>query len=126
MNGDLISQFLGTPPEPSPRPRRAAASEDTSGISESYVSMLDLVLVAGQRVALPYSTLLKVEFDPTKGIALHFSTDEVTITGYRLEALYRAIVQHRAREVKELGHKGEFEKEGSGPVITEIRCQPAS
>jgi hypothetical protein len=126
MSGDLISQFLGSPPDPPPRQRRATASDDASGISESYVSMLDLVLVAGQRIALPYSTLLKVEFDPTKGIALHFSTDEVTISGYRLEALYRAIVQHRAREIKESGSKGEFEKEGSGPVITEIRCQPAS
>lgn len=91
-----------------PGPGSGNASGDTHGdadqrglaVSEAFVSMLDFVLPTGRRVALPYATLLKAECDGSSQIMLAYSTDTVTITGRRLDPLYKAIVQHRAREVK--------------------------
>lgn len=130
MSGDsILTKYLEPPPDAKRRQPRSEGAEAASvNASEIYVSMLDLVFPDGRHVALPYATLVKAEFDPSKGIALRFSTDDVTIEGYRLEPLYRAILQHRAREVKATGRTGEFEKEkdGSGPVVTVIRCEAAS
>lgn len=69
-------------------------------VSEAFVSMLDFVLSTGRRVALPYATLLKAECEGSASVTLTYSTDKVVITGRRLDTLYKAIVQHRAREVK--------------------------
>jgi len=132
VSGDsVLAKYLEPPPDAKRRQTRsegADAGEGASGVSETYVSMLDLVFGDGRHVGLPYATLVKAEFDPSKGITLRFSTDDVTIEGYRLEPLYKAILQHRAREVKATGRAGEFEKEknGSGPVVTMIRCEAAS
>ncbi len=69
-------------------------------VSDAFVSMLDFVFADGRRVALPYATLLKAECDGSASVTLTYSTDTVIITGRRLDTLYKAIVQHRAREVK--------------------------
>jgi len=84
------------------RDGNAAGDADQRGlaVSEAFVSMLDFVLPTGRRVALPYATLLKAECEGSSKITLAYSTDTVTITGRRLDPLYKAIVQHRAREVK--------------------------
>ncbi len=128
MSGDsILDRYLNEPPRPT---KRAAAPPSTEVVeaSERYVAMLDCVLGNGNRVALPYAMLLRAEFDPSKGITLRYSTEDVEIAGYRLEPVYRAIVQHRAREIKETSRQSGFEseQEGSGPVITAIRCRPAS
>lgn len=113
--------------------RRGHADERSEGregasLSERYVPMLDLVLADGRRVGLPYAMLVRAEFDPSKGITLRFSTDDVVIEGYRLKPVYKAILQHRARTIRAKGNAGEFEKDkaGSEPVITRVRCEPAS
>lgn len=99
--------------------------------SEAYVPMLDLVLGNGNRVALPYAMLMKVAFDPSRGITLQFASDNVTVTGFRLEAVYRGLVQHRVRELVASPARPEFiahghEREaGTEPVISGIRCEPA-
>lgn len=132
MSGDsILSRYLEPAPEAKrrqPRGEGADAGEGASGVSETYVSMLDLVFADGRHVGLPYATLVKAEFDPSQGITLRFSTDDVMIEGYRLEPLYRAILQHRAREVRATGRAGQFEKEkdGDGPVVTAIRCEAVS
>jgi hypothetical protein len=69
-------------------------------VSEAFVSMLDFAFADGRRVALPYATLLKAECHGAASVTLTYSTDTVVITGRRLDTLYKAIVQHRAREVK--------------------------
>ena len=116
---------------------RGNASGDTHGeadqrglaVSEAFVSMLDFVLPTGRRVALPYATLLKAECDGSSQITLAYSTDTVTITGRRLDPLYKAIVQHRAREVKvsiNAEKSGPFEKEigGDEVVVASVTITP--
>lgn len=89
--------------------------------SETGVAMLDLVFKSGQRVALPYATLIKAEFDPGKGITLHFAAETVEIGGRRLDDLYRAIIQHRAREVIEGDEDKGFDTGGKAAAVTAIR-----
>lgn len=86
-------------------------------VSEAFVSMLDFVLPGGRCIALPYATLLKAECEGSSKITLAYSTDTVTITGRRLDPLYKAIVQHRAREVKvaiNADRSATFESGGAG------------
>lgn len=89
--------------------------------AEAHVAMVDLHLGDGRRVALPYATLLKIEFDPSTGITLQFATDVVTVSGRRLEPLYKGLLQHRVQEVAP-AVRGEFEAEG--PAVTGITCRP--
>lgn len=92
--------------------------------AEGFVAMLDLQLATGDRVALPYATLLKAAFNPSEGIKLTYSTDDVVISGRRLEPLYKAITQHRARIIKSVGSAGEFETTTDQPVVTSIEILP--
>lgn len=101
-------------------------------VSEAFVSMLDFVLSTGRRVALPYATLLKAECEGASSITLTYSTDKVVITGRRLDTLYKAIVQHRAREVKvsiNADKSAPFEKGdggngGDGVVVATVTITP--
>ena len=103
----------------------ATEIRETFRDGEMYVAMLDLVLKGGNRVAMPYSTLLKAEFDPSNGITLRYSTDDVKIQGSRLDQLYKAILQHRAREVVVSGGRI-VPVGGDGPVVTAITVTPVS
>ncbi|MEQ9617074.1 MAG: hypothetical protein RLN60_03470 [Phycisphaerales bacterium] len=131
MSGEsIVDKYLPKQPRRSGNDRddgNAPASEirETFRDGEMYVAMLDLVLKGGNRVAMPYSTLLKAEFDPSSGITLRYSTDDVTIQGSRLDQLYKAILQHRAREVVVSG--GRIVPAGDGgPVVTAITVTPVS
>ena len=94
--------------------------------AEGYVAMLDLEFSDGNRSALPYSMLMKAEYDPSVGITLRYSTEDVVITGQRLEALYKSIIQHRERRVSAAGNAGRFDPAGnSGGVVTAITCTTA-
>lgn len=134
------------PPPPPPareflraaeRELNAAAAAPADGSSHdayasaegSYVPMLDLVQADGRRMAFAYATLLKAEFDASKAIVLHFAAERVTIEGHRLAALYRAIIQHRAREVVATGERATLfltNAPTSEPVVTAIRCEPVA
>ncbi|MEN1706035.1 MAG: hypothetical protein AAGJ54_11055 [Planctomycetota bacterium] len=120
---DYIDRYLG-------KPSKSKRAEDEGGpfdASEAFVSMLDLELANGNRVALPYATLLKIEFDPSSSIRMQFSTDEVLIEGRRLEELYRGIMQHRVRTVAGDGPRSLFDPRADQQqaVITSIRVTPA-
>ena len=109
-------------------PRHAEDGEAETGgayaAAEGFVAMLDLQLATGDRVAFPYATLLKAVFNPSDGIKLTYSTEDVMIEGRRLEPIYKAISQHRARFVKSVGAVGEFEAAGEIPVVTSIAVLP--
>lgn len=106
----------------------SGASDDAYSAAEgSYVPMLDLVHADGRRMAFAYATLLKAEFDASKAIVLHFAVERVTIEGHRLADLYRAIIQHRAREVIASGERATLFSTNaptSEPVVTAIRSEP--
>lgn len=117
----LLKEFLGEDPQRQPEKSEGVAA------SERFVPMLDFVRADGSRFAMPYSMMVKVEFVPSKAIVVRYSTEDVLIAGYRLEAVYKAISQHRLRQLRETDQKSAaFEKEGSEPAITLIKCQPAS
>ena len=85
------------------KPRADTPSRDDSSkgslATETYSAMLDLVLSNGNHYALPYSTLLRVLYNPSDGIRLVFSTDDVHIEGRNLRDFHRGITQHRVRRV---------------------------
>lgn len=127
----------GTTPGANTRDARGNAHGNAGGdaddgglsVSEAFVSMLDFVLATGRRVALPYATLLKAECDGSASITLTYSTDKVVINGRRLDTLYRAIVQHRAREVKmsiNADKSAPFEQGdgGDGVVVASVTITP--
>lgn len=40
-----------------------------------------------------------------------------------MDGLFRAVIQHRAREVRETGTSAAFEKGGAGPAVTDVRVR---
>lgn len=119
MSGNpILDQYLGS--------RAERTQETDNGVYvavESYVGMLDVQLGNGNRVALPYATLLKVTLDPSSGMTLHYPNEEITLRGRRLEALYKAIAQHRVTTVRESGSRHDLIDEGTGPAVTQIVCR---
>ncbi len=126
MSGEpFLDQYFNESPLER-RSRDDASTAKRSGVAEGYVAAIDLHLADGSRVALPYATLLRTTFDSSKGVTLEYSTDTVTITGYRLESIYKAIAHHRLAELKAAGEtEAMFSKKDGGPVVTAIRRRPA-
>ena len=126
MSGDpehhrsIVDRYLGN----------ASAGEGNANVSQThrmgatFVSMLDLELGKGQRLALPYSMLLSVRFDVRAGITLRYSTETVAIEGYRLPTLFQAITQHRLAMVGVSDGRREFDAPtgSDAPVVTAIRA----
>jgi hypothetical protein len=65
------------------------------------IAMLDIRATGRDAVALPYSYLEMVQFDPSVAIVLTFTTCEVRIEGHCLPALYDALVQHSVEYMQE-------------------------
>ena len=68
---------------------------------QGHVLMLDVRLRAGTRLALPFSYLAHVTFDPSSGIEAVFSTHAVTIQGRNLRPIYEGLLQHRIEWLQE-------------------------
>jgi len=64
-------------------------------------SMLEFRLKTGNCQALGYPWLFKVDFEPSKGIVLNFTTWVVTLAGRNLRELYGMIQRHRVVWVQE-------------------------
>ncbi|MCB9839010.1 MAG: hypothetical protein H6813_06695 [Phycisphaeraceae bacterium] len=130
MNDKDILRKYAAPPRSNGRSRHGdgdTRDDDRQPVAESYVAMLDLVLTGGNRVALPYTTLLKVEFNPSAGITLFFPMDTVEIKGRNLESLYRSLTQHRVPSIQAASARsGEWGgDDDQQAVVTSIRCTPA-
>ena len=131
MSGDdWLSNYTGAPKRNGGRQRadrRAESSADLGAFDprESYVAMLDLVLTGGNRAAFPYSTLLKIEFDPSSGIRLHYPMETVKVEGHRLGDLYRALTQHRVPSIKATGERADWDAGDGSPVVTRISVTTA-
>ena len=63
--------------------------------------MLDIRATGRDAVALPYSYLEMVQFNPSEALVLTFATCEVRIEGHCLPALYDALVQHSVEYMQE-------------------------
>ncbi|MEO0631470.1 MAG: hypothetical protein AAFY46_12220 [Planctomycetota bacterium] len=98
-------------------------------MTDTYSAMLDLVLSNGNHYALPYSTLLRVLYNPSDGIRLVFSTDDVHVEGRNLGDLHRGITQHRVRRITVERRRTGVEwndagDEPEGSVVTAIAVTP--
>lgn len=60
---------------------------------------LNIRFVEGHCVAFLYSHMLWMNFDPSRGIILHFSTHTVKVTGRNLAALYAELLELRCRQI---------------------------
>ena len=63
--------------------------------------MLDFEFENGNRLALPYSGMLRMDYDPSEGILLEWANEHIRISGYNLAELYRLLVRHRVLSVRE-------------------------
>jgi hypothetical protein len=101
--GNSLLDRIGKRSEPESASQDDAVRESFAGSrgnSEDDL-MLDVRLKDGTRCALPYGTLLKVDFSPADQLKLEFAANTVVIEGRRLLALYDLLRRHRARFVQE-------------------------
>ncbi len=89
------------------------------------IAMLDIRATGRDAVALPYSYLEMVQYNPSVALLLSFATCEVRIEGHRLPALYEALVQHSVEYIQENDVK--YEKpDDKQPFIERIEIKPLS
>jgi hypothetical protein len=86
-------------------------------------SMLELRKKSGNVLAVAYSWIERVEFDPTEGIILRVRNDAIRIKGRNLNAevrpevrLFRGIARHRIAWVEET----ESQARMSGPQLSVV------
>ncbi len=82
---------------------------------------------AREQVALPYSSLIKLELkNDATAVELSFVTHRVMITGKNLTAIYRAVAEAEARLIAVLSLDFPEEARGSSSnlLVSEIRIEP--
>lgn len=93
--------------------------------STRAVAMLDIRATGRNAVALPYSYLEMVQFNPSVALVLTFATCEVRIEGHRLPPLYEALVRHGVEYIQE--NDAKYEKtDDKQPFIRRIEIKPLS
>lgn len=110
-----------------PEATAGATAGNTSGnivrgglvqLDSGLATMLDLRLRTGHRVALPYSYLGRVDFDPSGAIVCAFASTRVVIRGRALSPVYSAITSQTALAVVE--SKSGFDDGGDEPFVEGI------
>ncbi|HVT90654.1 MAG TPA: hypothetical protein VHD56_17495 [Tepidisphaeraceae bacterium] len=114
----LKDLLKGSKHEPAEAPQ-VTPPPSPSVLSRPEPFMLDLELVSGERMAIPYTSLLTVTLNPSSGITVTFSTHLVFITGVNLRPVYEAIVGRAAATLKAVGDRPAQNRDGV-PVILSI------
>jgi hypothetical protein len=87
--------------------------------------MLDIRATVGDFIALPYTYLEMVQYNPSEALLLTFAVCEVRIEGRNLFDLYAALVQHRIEYIQE--NDAKYEKAADKkPFISRIEVKPIS
>jgi hypothetical protein len=89
------------------------------------VAMLDIRATGRNAVALPYSNLEMVQYNPSVALVTTFATFEVRIKGHRLPPIYEDLVQHAVESIQENDAKYEQPDEKQ-PFIRRIEIKPLS
>jgi hypothetical protein len=96
------------------------------GIRER-ATMLELRKKSGEVVAIGYSWIERVEFNPTEGITLHVHGEKIRIKGRNLNAevrpevrLFRGIARHRVAWVQEADRPGRLNGDEMATMVDEI------
>lgn len=96
------------------------------GARERAVS-LELRKKDGRILAIGYSWIDHIEYDPDKGITLHTPDRTVQIVGSRLNtevrpgvSLFGGLIRHRVAWLKESGRSGNFEIDDQSTAVEHI------
>lgn len=115
MTDRLLDKYTKRPAPDAPKPEsETEEAEDCGcfgwlrGVRDRSI-MLELRKKDGHILAVGYSWLERVEFDPSEGITLHLPGQKVKITGSGLNAdarptvrLFDGIIRHRVPWVREM------------------------
>lgn len=85
--------------------------------------MLDIRAVTRDAVAMPYSYLEMIQYDPSVALVLTFAACEVRIEGRNLAELYAALTEHKVNYIQENDSKYDEVPEES-PFIERIEITP--
>ena len=85
--------------------------------------MLDIRAITRDAVAMPYSYLEMIQYDPSVAIVVTFAVCEVRIEGRNLAELYAALTEHKVNYIQENDAKYDEVPEES-PFIERIEITP--
>lgn len=85
--------------------------------------MLDLRCLPSLNLALSYSYLMSVAFDPSGEMIMLFTSHRVTVRGKNLRRVYDAALTHTLRYLQEEDAK--YESDGAETFISEIAIEEA-
>jgi hypothetical protein len=85
--------------------------------------MLDIRAITRDAIAMPYSYLEMIQYDPSVALVLTFSACEVRIEGRNLAELYAALTEHKVNYIQENDAKYDEVPEES-PFIERIEITP--
>lgn len=102
-SGDITTKYAHRPIVRSRGVETTAAEQAYSVLSanQGHELMLDVRLKTGDRVALPYSYLSRIEFDPSAALLLDFTATRLTIRGRNLGPLYNGLLMHKVTWIQE-------------------------
>jgi hypothetical protein len=131
MTDRLLDKYTKRPVADAPKPELETDEADDCGcfgwlrgVRDRSI-MLELRKKDGHILAISYSWLERVEFDPEEGITLHFPSRKVKITGSGLNTdarptvrLFDGIIRHRVPWIRE-ADRNECLKSAPDLVIVE-------
>ena len=77
--------------------------------------MLDFDFENGNRLALPYSGVMKIDFNPSDGIVLEWGNEHIRVIGQNLGELYALLARHKVSAIRE--SREAFRVEGEGELF---------
>ena len=90
------------------------------------VLMIDIRTLKGVRLALAYSYLTSIFFDPSGIIELSFVSHNVRISGQNVEPLYNRLVSYSVRYIQEQNPEHEQTAPGSDTFIASVEISDTS
>ncbi len=94
---------------------------------DSSVRNLCFAWPDGRKAFFNYAYLVATEFEPSDEknlIQLRFSSYNVVLHGYRLEALFMALLNHRPRIITATDLRYMLAADSNTPVVVNIRIEP--
>ncbi len=83
--------------------------------------MLDFEFENGNCLALPYSGIMKIDYDPSNGIILEWGNEHIKITGQNLGELYGLVVRQRVNSIRESREAFDINNDGKLSVREIVR-----
>lgn len=134
MTDRLLDKYTKRPAADTPKPEpETDEAEDCGcfgwlrGVRERSI-MLELRKKDGHILAVGYSWLERVEFDPSEGITLHLPGRKIKITGSGLNAdarptvrLFDGIIRHRVPWIREADRSERFKTGEQAALVESIQ-----